>query len=76
MLIEQIIKFQLRGPVPPGRTCNAKTDYFHKTKISKTKFRVKYYLTAKNIAGGNVPCCPALGPSQLQNLTQNAKVYP
>ena len=36
MLIEQIFKFELRGPGPPGRTCTPTTDYFHgKTKISK-----------------------------------------
>ena len=36
MFIEQIIEFELRGPGPPGRTCNAKTGYFFgKTKISK-----------------------------------------
>ena len=27
MLIEQFIKFELRGPGPPGRTCTT-TDYF------------------------------------------------
>ena len=38
MFIEQIIKFELRGPVPPVRTRNPKTGYFHdKTKISKKK---------------------------------------
>ena len=36
MFIEQIIEFELRGPGPSGRTCNAKTGYFHgKKKISK-----------------------------------------
>ena len=36
MLIEQIIKLQLRGPGPPDRTCTPKTGYFYdKTKISK-----------------------------------------
>ena len=36
MFIEQIIEFELRGPEPLGRTCNAKTSYFHgKIKISK-----------------------------------------
>ena len=29
MFLEQIIESELRGPGPPGRTCNAKTDYFH-----------------------------------------------
>ena len=36
MLIEQIIKFELRGPRPPNRTCAAESGYFHdKTKVSK-----------------------------------------
>ena len=36
MLIEQIIEFELRGPRPPGRTCNPETRYSSdKTKISK-----------------------------------------
>ena len=36
MFIEQIVETELRGPGPPGRTCNANTGYFHaKTKISK-----------------------------------------
>ena len=39
MFIEQIIEFELRGPGPPGRTCNPKTGYFNdKTKISKKIF--------------------------------------
>ena len=28
MLIRQIIKFELRGPQPHGRTCTPKTDSF------------------------------------------------
>ena len=45
MLIEQIIKLQLRGPGHPGRTCTPITGYFHdKTKISKENLRVGYYL--------------------------------
>ena len=36
MLIEQIIKFELKGPGLPGRTCTPTTGYSHeKTKISK-----------------------------------------
>ena len=36
MLIEQIIKLELRGPGLPGRTCTPTTGYSHeKTKISK-----------------------------------------
>ena len=29
MLIEQIIEFELWGPVPPSRACAPKTGYFH-----------------------------------------------
>ena len=43
MLIEQIIKFEVRKPGPPGRTCTPITDYFNdKTKIYKENFRVDY----------------------------------
>ena len=36
MLIEQIIEFELRGSVPPGRKCAPIIGYFHdKTKIVK-----------------------------------------
>ena len=36
MLIEQIIKFELRGHGHPGHTCTPKTGYFQdKAKISK-----------------------------------------
>ena len=70
MFIEQIIEFEFRGPGPPGRTSNAKTGYFDgKTKISKeNKPSSELLLTAKYIAGSNVPCFPSPVPSQLQNL--------
>ena len=43
MLIEQIIEFELRGPLPSGRTGSSTTGYFHdKTKISKASFQVNY----------------------------------
>ena len=39
MRIEQIIEFESRGPMPPGRICTPTTRYFHdKTKISKKMF--------------------------------------
>ena len=45
MLIERIIKLQLRGPGPPGQTYTPITGYCHdKTKISKENLRVDYYL--------------------------------
>ena len=48
MLIERIIKLQLKGPGLPGRTCTPITDYCHdKTKISKENLRVDYYLLLK-----------------------------
>ena len=41
MFIEQIIKFELKGPEPPGRTCTPIIDQFHdKTKIFEENFRV------------------------------------
>ena len=69
MFIEQIIEFELRGPGPPGRTFNAKNHYLYgKTKISKkNKPSSELLLAAKYIAGGNVPCFPSPGPSQLQS---------
>ena len=46
MLIEQIIKFELRAP---GRICTPATGYFYdKTKISKENLRVDYYLLLKH----------------------------
>ena len=37
MFIKQIIKFELRGPWPPARTCTPTTGYFYdKTKISSS----------------------------------------
>ena len=48
MLIEQNIKFELKGAWAPGRTCTPKTGYFQdKTKISKANLRVNYYLLLK-----------------------------
>ena len=48
MLIERIIKLQLRGPGPPSRTCTPITGYcLDKTKISKENLRVDYYLLLK-----------------------------
>ena len=44
MLIEQIIKFELRGPGPLSRTCTPKTVYFYeKSKISKANTQVIIY---------------------------------
>ena len=48
MLIEQIIKFELKGPGSFGRICNPETGYFYdKTKISQENFRMNYYLLLK-----------------------------
>ena len=48
MLIEQIIKYELRGPGFPGTTCISITSYFHdETKISKENIQVYYYLLPK-----------------------------
>ena len=41
MLIERVIKLQLRGPRPPGGTCTPIASCFQdKTKISKENLRV------------------------------------
>ena len=66
MLIERIIKLQLRGPGPPCRTCTPITGYCHdKTKISKENLRVDYYLLLK--------CwkrqCTLLSPTWTRSLT-------
>ena len=60
MFIEQIIELELMGYWPPGRSCNAKTGYFHgKRKISKeNKSSSELLFTAKYVAGGNVLCFP------------------
>ena len=48
MLIERIIKLQLRGPGPPGLTCTPISGYcYDKTKISKENLRADYYLLQK-----------------------------
>ena len=48
MLIEQTVELRLRGPGPPGRTDTPITGYSHdKTKISKEKLRMDYYLLLK-----------------------------
>ena len=73
MFIKQTIEFELRGPDPPGCTCNAKTGYFSARRRSSRKInlRVNYYLLLSTyIARGSVPCFPSPGPSQLQNLSK------
>ena len=48
MLIEQNIKFELRGPGPPGCTCTFIAGWFHdKTKTFKENLHVDYYLLVK-----------------------------
>ena len=48
MLIEQIIKFELRGPGPPGRTCTPKLVIFMtKQESLQEDLRVDYYLLLK-----------------------------
>ena len=66
MLIEQIIKLQLRGPGPPGLTRTPLTKYFHdKTKISKENLRVDFYLLLKCCARQ----CTLLPPTWSKSLT-------
>ena len=54
MLIEQIIEFKLKGPGPPKLVIFMTNQKFSK-KI------LEWLFTAKNIAGGNVPCFSHLG---------------
>ena len=66
MLIEQIIKHQLRGPGLPGRTCTPITGYFHeKTKISKENLRVGFHLLLKCCKRQ----CSLLPPTWAKSLT-------
>ena len=76
MFIEKIIEFELRGPGLSGHACNAKTGYVHgQTTIPKeTKSSSELLLTAKYIAGGNLPCFLSLGQSQIQILSKKCYV--
>ena len=66
MLIERIIKLQLRGPGPPGRTCTPITGYCHdKTNISKENLRVDNYLLLKC----SQTQCTLLSPTWTKSLT-------
>ena len=66
MLIEQIIEFQLRGPVPTGRTCTPITGLLHdKRKILKENLRVDYYLLLKYCSRQ----CALLPPTWTKSLT-------
>ena len=66
MLIERIIKLQLRGPGPPGRICTPITGYCHdKTKISKENLRVDCYLLLKCCKRQ----CALLSPIWTRSLT-------
>ena len=66
MLIERIIKLQLRGPGPPGRTCTPITGYCQdKTKISKENLRVDCYLLLKCCKRQ----CTSLSPTWTRSLT-------
>ena len=65
MLIERIIKLQLRV-LGPRRTGTPITGYFHdKTKISKKNHRVDYYLLLKC----SQRQCTLLPPSWTKSLT-------
>ena len=46
MLIEKIIKFELRGPELPGRTCTPKTGYFQDKNL-KAISSIKFCLLLK-----------------------------
>ena len=60
MIIEQIIKFELKGSRSTCRICTPIPGYFH-DKQKSWKQILKRLLTAKDIAGGNVSCFSNLG---------------
>ena len=63
MLIEQIIKFELRKLVLLGRVCTPTTVYFYdETKIFKENLRVDYCLLLKYCTR-QLPCFPQPGPN-------------
>ena len=67
MLNEQIIKFELKGPGSPGRTCTLITGQFYdKIKISKKNRRVGYYLLLKYCGRQ----CNLLSPTWAKSLTK------
>ena len=67
MFIEQTIKFEFRGLVPPGRVCTPATGYFYdKTKISEENLRVDYYLLLKYCSRQ----CTLLSPNRTKLLTK------
>ena len=75
MLIEQIIKFELIGPGPPGRTCNPKPSYFHdKIKISRANLRMNYYLQLKRLQKAKYLASPHVGQVTYKFLLQNARL--
>ena len=73
--MEQIIKFELRGPGPPGRTCTPTECYFHdKAKNSKEYFQMDYYLLVKYCRKQYTLLPPIPGQNYLQNLTPKCKI--
>ena len=72
MLIDQIIKFELRGPGFPSLTLTPITSYDHdKTKISYEKYLSELLLTAKIL----LKYFSLPGPNHLQNLKPNCKIF-
>ena len=71
MFLEQIIKFELRGPGP--LVVHVLLNWLFLNKHLQGKSSRELLFTSKNFAGGNLPSFPLSGPSQLQNLTKKCK---
>ena len=64
MLTKQNIKFELKGPGPPGRTCTPITVYFTKKQKSLKKIFKWIIIYCLNIAEGTAPYFPLSGPNK------------
>ena len=73
MLIQQIIKFELRRSGSLGRTCTPIRGYFYdKTKVSKENLRLDCYLLLKYCTRQ----CTLLSPTWAKSLTKlNLKMH-
>ena len=67
-----MIKFEFRGPEPPGHTHTPKTGYFHNKNL-QGKSSSELLFTSKIFKGGNVPCFPQLGQVTYKIEAKNAR---
>ena len=71
-MLNNIIKFELRGLSPLVLQYTSKTGYFQDKNLQGISSS-ELLFSSKMFAGGNVPCFPPTGPSYLENLTQKCK---